>query len=225
MMKKILFPIWAVLLIFAFAPCAKAQEKQSFNGVPADVYYLMPHFSDGVVYLRGQRPLQGKMNICAVDNTLRYLDQQGQELTATQDQDIVKVRIDSVLFLRSQNIFYRLYPLSGAMGVALRRDVQILRDVKEGAYGSMSQTTSVQSFGTIYSDGALHNLESGKVYPYTAKDLIYIYTEETIYPLTRKSLRKLFPARKDEIDAWFKTGHNLPETAEEALAFLSHWTD
>lgn len=214
--------VFALLLL---AASAMAQEKKAPNGISAEVYYLMPQFSEGTVYLRGQRPLQGKMNICAVDNTLRFIGPDGEELSATEDGDIVKVRIDSVMFLRDHDIFYRLYPLSSEMGVALQREVRIFWDAKEGAYGSVSQTSSIQQYGIIHSDGSTHALSGLKEYPYSVSEIPSIYKEGAIYPITRKNLRKLFPAHKDEIDAWFKAGNKLPETVSEALDFLSRWMD
>jgi hypothetical protein len=109
--------------------------------------------------------------------------------------------------------------------VAVRREVRILRDVKEGAYGTTSQTTSVQNYGTYYADGGVYNLDSDKEYPFTVSELVCVYKDDVVYPLTRKNLRKLFPARKDEIDAFFKSGAKLPETPAEALDFLARWAD
>ena len=214
-----------VFALLLFAASAVAQEKKTYYGVPADVFYLMPDFGQGTVYLRGQRPGRGRVNICAVDNTLRMLDDDGTELTVTQDEDILQVRIDSVMFLHFQKEYYRLYPLSGEMGVAVRREVRILSDTKEGAYGTTSQTTSVQEYGVIRGEGMIHNLQSDKEYPYTSSDIFSIYREGQVCPLTRKALRKLFPARKDEIDAFFKSGAELPETVPEALDFLARWAD
>ena len=183
----------------------------------------MPSFSQGVVYLRGQAPVRGKLNICAVDQTLRFLDDAGNELEAERVEDIVKVRIDTVTFLRSQNAYYRMFPISEDMGIAVRRDVRILRDAKQGGYGIVSQTTSVMEYGAIYSDGAGYKLNSDKEYPYTVSEQIYVYREDTVFQFARNGLRKCFPDRKDEIDAWFKEGHPLPATVAEAQAFLSRW--
>ena len=65
------------LLLMAALTGIRAQENVP-KGVPDDVYYLMPSFAQGMVYLRGQGPAQGKLNICAVDNTLRFIDDNGQ---------------------------------------------------------------------------------------------------------------------------------------------------
>ena len=214
-----------LLLLAAGLPWALQAQSSAPKWMPDSVYYLMPRFDQGYVFLRGKMPAQGKMNICAVDNTLRFIGPDGEELSATEDGDIVKVRIDSVMFLRDHDIFYRLYPLSSEMGVALQREVRIFWDAKEGAYGSVSQTSSIQQYGIIHSDGSTHTLSGLKEYPYSVSETLSIYKEGTIYPITRKNLRKLFPAHKDEIDAWFKAGNKLPETVAEALDFLTRWMD
>ena len=213
----------AAILLLSLGMAAAAQGQATTQGVPREIYYLMPSFSQGVVYLRGQAPARGKLNICAVDQTLRFLDDAGNELEAERVEDIVKVRIDTVTFLRSQNAYYRMFPISEDMGIAVRRDVRILRDAKQGGYGIVSQTTSVMEYGAIYSDGAGYKLNSDKEYPYNVSEQIYIYREDAVFPFTRKGLRKCFPDRKDEIDAWFKEGHPLPATVAEAQVFLSRW--
>ena len=60
---------------------------------------------------------------------------------------------------------------------------------------------------------------------FTVSELVCVYKDDVVYPLTRKNLRKLFPTRKDEIDAFFKSGEKLPETVPGALDFLSRWAD
>lgn len=223
-MKRIIFLIGLMTVLqTCLGLAAAAQERATIQGVPREIYYLMPSFSQGVVYLRGQAPARGKLNICAVDQTLRFLDDAGNELEAERVEDIVKVRIDTVTFLRSQNAYFRMFPMSEDMGIAVRRDVRILRDAKQGGYGIVSQTTSVMEYGAIYSDGAGYKLNSDREYPYTVSEQIYVYREDTVFPFTRKGLRKCFPDRKAEIDAWFKEGHPLPATVAEAKAFLSRW--
>ena len=221
-MKRIglIFASVATLLLAGW-PSA-AQEKK-ISGVPVGVYYLMPDFGDGMVYLKGQRPAQGKMNICAVDNTLRFLEKDGKEVSAGRNDDIIMVRIGDVTFLQDTGIFYRLYPVSGDVGVALRRNVTIMTDVKEGAYGTQSHSSSITEYQYYYADGVTYELNKDKEYPYTVSEMVFMYKGNEILPLSKRNLRKLFPERKAEIDAWFKEKHSLPDTIEEAQAFLSRW--
>ncbi len=192
--------------------------------IPDEVFYLMPAFSDGYVYFRGQAPAQGKLNICAVDNSLRFLDGGGTELEAANPDNILRVKIDTVWFLRSRDVFYRMYPVSPDLGVALKRAVTILRDVKEGAYGMKDQISSIRQYSSLYTEGGVLMLNSGKPCPYDVTETLYLYKGEGVYPFTKKTLKKLFPARKEEIEAYFKAGGSLPGSADEAAAFLASWS-
>lgn len=209
-------------LLICLSMTAWAQEPES-QGIPADVFYLMPSFSQGMIYFRGQSPAQGRLNICAVDNTLRYLDNDGKELAASSADNIVRVQIGDASFLLHQNVFYRMYPLSGEIGVALRRDVRILRDAKQGAYGTTSMTSAITEYGALYSDGVMYDLAKDKDYPYQVSETLFLYRGEDILPLTKNNLKKLFPEKKSEIDAWLKSGHSLPSKVDDALSLLALW--
>ncbi len=213
-----------LLLLAAGLPVALLAQSSAPKWMPDSVYYLLPRFGQGYVFLRGQMPAQGKMNICAVDNTLRFLDDNGTELSSGEEH-ILKVVIDTVSFLRYQDVFYRQYPVKADVGVALRRKVQIIRDKKEAAYGGTSQTSSTKQYNTLYADGVSYNLNDGKEYPFEITETIYIYKGDGVFPLTKKSLRKIFASRKADVDAWFQAGHAMPRTVEKTLEMLAQWAE
>ncbi|MBR6883024.1 MAG: hypothetical protein IKN06_08675 [Bacteroidales bacterium] len=217
-MKKILF---AACLLGSLV-AAGAQEKKS-GSMPPEDYYLMPSFGKGMVYFSGQAPAQGELNICAVDNTLRFKDENGKELVATNEETVVKVQIDTVVFLRYHDVYYRMYPVTGDVGVALRRNVLIETDAKTGAYGGVSRTSSIREYGTLYTEGMAYKLDGSKEYPYSVNEVLYLYKGNKVLLLSKKNLRKLFPDRKAEIDAFFKSGGSMPRTLSEAMDFLSRW--
>ena len=217
--NKLLFPL---CLMLAMQWVAAAQNSDHGN-IPDDVYYLMPSFGEGTVYFRGQAPAQGQLNICALDNTLRFIDPEGKELAANNPENILRVQIDTVVFIYNKEVFYRQYPVSWDSGVALRRNVRIMTDAKPAAYGGTSMTSSVREYSSVYADGITHKLEGRTDYPYDVQDRVYIYKGDTIYPLNKKNLKKLYPEKKDEIEAWFKAGNSVPDTVEEAKALLTRW--
>lgn len=216
-MKRIL----QTILALAMTAATLAQEPGT-RRIPDEVFYLMPSFGQGMVYLRGQGPAQGELNICAVDNTLRYIDG-GTELAAASQDNILKVQIDTVTFIRHQGAFVRLYPVSGDAGIAVRREVRILKGARQGAYGSTSQTSSIKEYGTLYTEGAAVELNKERGNPYSVSETFFIYKGDTVLLPTRNNLRKLFPERKDEVDAWFKSNRSFPDTISEASALLSLW--
>ena len=213
----------ACLLLFGM-PWAAAAQDDTTQDIPEDVYYLMPSFGKGMVYFKGRGPAQGTLNICAVDNSLRFLDDAGREVVADPDNSITKVLIDNVFFMQDNGLFLRMYPVSADMGVALWRDVTILKDQKRGAYGTESRTNSITEYGTLYTEGRAIRLEEAKKYPYNVSESLFLYKGDNVVPLTKKNLRKFFPEKKDEIDAMFKTASSLPDHVDELLELLDRWT-
>ena len=189
---------------------ARAQGSDT-AGIPEDVFYLMPSFGEGSVYFSDKSPAHGRLNICAVDNSLRFIDDSGQELSVSDIGNVRHVIIDGVMFIRNNGAFYRVYPLAPDLGIALRRAVRIKYDGKPGAYGSVDYTSSITEYGTIYgSDGTTYNLNK--------------YRGNSVVVFNEKNLKKSFPGKKDEIDLYFKSG-KAPKTAEEALELLEGWNE
>ena len=206
-----------LLLILLFAGLS-AFGQEAKGDIPADVFYLLPEFRQGMVYFSDQGPAQGNLNICAVDQTLRFMDKD-QELSSKAD-NINRVVVDDIVFVRVDGAFYRLYPITDDLTLACRRDVEILRDVKTGAYGIQSRTSSIREVGSLQSDGMMYTLQSSKSYPYNVKESCYLYVAGNVTPVNKRTIRKLFPARKDDLDVWLKN-HALPKTLDDTRAFLA----
>lgn len=224
MMKKLLSVLLALAVAFpVFAQDPEPQNEEYIGGIPARVFYIMPSFADGMVYFYSQSPAQGKLNICAVDNTLRFLDKDGKELEATSDQGILKVRIDTVWFIKSDDFFYHMYPVTPEVGIALRREVRIIRDAKEGAYGMVSQTSAIKEINKIYADGFTVDLNKDKKYPYEISETLCLYKWNAVVPFNKKSLKKLFPAKKEQIDQYFSSHKSVPGTLDKALELVAEF--
>ena len=225
-MKKRL-SIFLGVLFFLTGLCthAGAQVKAQHFGIPDEVYYLMPSFGEGTAYLRGQAPATGKMNICAVDNTLRYLNKSGEEMSSGNTDNIVKVRIDSVLFLRYDKVFYRLYPHTNEVGIACRRIVNVIKDAKDGSYGTATRGGTSSVGGAAYSDGNAYRLDHETIYPYDVTERLYIFVRDAVLPFNKKNLAKAFPRKQEEIKAWFKSHHSTPDKVDDALALIALFAD
>ena len=202
-------------------PAAAAAQDESKGDLTPEIYYLMPDFGQGMIWFSNQGPAEGKLNICAEDNTLRYLDKDGKEVVAASIDNVVKVQIDTAVFIRSEGAFYRIYPVSDEMAVAVRRDLDIQRDAQRGAYGSYSRTSSIREYSTLYADGVTYQLEKSKKYPFTVSETCFLYTGGKIVSFSKRTLRKYFPQRKDDIDVYLKSGKSLPEDLSDIQAFLT----
>ena len=216
---RIEFDILLIAVLLGCIPTVAAAQEET-QGVTAEIYYLMPDFGQGMIWFSNQGPAEGKLNICAEDNSLRYLDKNGQEVVAASIDNVVKVQIDTAVFIRNEGVFYRLYPVSSELGLLVRRDLDIQRDAQRSAYGGYSRTSSIREYSTLYADGVTYQLDKSKKYPFTVSETCFLYTGGKIVSFSKRTLRKLFPQRKDDIDAYLKSGKSLPEDLSEAQAFL-----
>ena len=217
---RIKFDILLIAVLLGCIPTVAAAQEET-QGVTAEIYYLMPDFGQGMIWFSNQGPAEGKLNICAEDNSLRYLDKNGQEVVAASIDNVVKVQIDTAVFIRNEGVFYRIYPVSNEMAVAVRRDLDIQRDAQRGAYGSYSRTSSIREYSTLYADGVTYQLDKSKKYPFTVSETCFLYTGGKIVSFSKRTLRKLFPQRKDDIDVYLKSGKSLPEDLSDIQAFLT----
>ena len=193
-------------------------------GIPADVFYLMPEMTQGTLRFK-DRFVNGKFNICAVDQTLRFLDEKGTELALDNDGDLLQVTFDDVMFLHADGAYYRLYPISDAAYVAVKRDVRVMTDTKASSYGMSSSTTAVQEVGLVQSDGHLVNFNDARQYPYKMTETAYLYRNGYIVRFNKKNCLKCFPVKKAEIEAWFSEHKKVDETdVQMILDLCEEWS-
>ena len=139
-------------------------SAQDSVGIPNDVFYLMPKMTQGTLLFRDKSPIPGQFNICAVDNTVRFMDK-GTELAMEDDDSMLEVVFNDVAFLHRDGTYYRLYPATDEAFIAVRRDVLIMNDAKMGSYGMESNTTAIQTIETINNPGRVLNLADMKEVP------------------------------------------------------------
>ncbi len=219
-MKK--FIVSAAAALFWAASALFAQDGE---GLTKEVFYLMPDMASGSVYFNDKAPAHGDLNICAVDNTVRFLDKDGQELAVEIDESMTRVVIDGVIFVPFEGVFLRLYPFGEDAGVAVRRNVLVLSDSKVASYGMESQTTAVTSIVGFSSDGKIYSLEEGIKVPYRMTETAYVYRNGTILSLSKRNLQRSFPEAKDKIEAYFSEHKKLDNSdPAKVIALVKEWT-
>ena len=198
-MKRIL------LALASLALSATILDAQVNVGIPADVFYLMPEMTQGTLRFQ-DRFVNGKFNICAVDQTLRFLNEKGEELALEDASQLLQVNFGDLMFVHADNVFYRLYPVSDAAYVAVKRDVTVMTDTRRASYGMDSQTTAVQEVGVLDAGGHVVSFNDARQYPYKMTETAYLYRNGRIVRFNKKNCLKCFPQKKAEIEAWF-AGH------------------
>ena len=213
--------IW-ILLVFLVLSLPRL-DAQVNAGIPADVFYLMPEMTQGTLRFQ-DRFVNGKFNICAVDQTLRFLDEKGNEMALDNDGDLLQVNFGDVMFLHAEGAYYRLYPVSDAAYVAVKRDVRVMTDTKASSYGMSSSTTAVQEVGLVQADGHIVNFSDARQYPYKMTETAYLYQNGRLVRFNKKNCLKCFPFKKAEIEAWFAEHKKFDDTdVQTILALCEEW--
>ena len=221
MKKTLLIGLFALMGL-----CANLHAQDAVQGVPANVFYLMPQMGQGTVTLKGKGGINGKYNICAIDNTVRFKDKNGTELALEDDGSLMQVIIEGVTFVPVNGVFYRLEKLNDDIRLAIRRDVNLMTDSKVASYGMESNTTAVQDIMGINSDGRTLTFDEVKDIPYRMVEEASLYRNSEIIPVNKKNCIKCFPEKKAEIEAWFKEHKKIDSTDVKAVkALCEQWAE
>lgn len=208
------------LLLISFLIIGAGLVSAQENGIPKDVFYLMPEFQKGSIIYNGKAPSTGTMNICAVDNSVRFIDNSGQEMVATIDNSVLRVVIGDVTFEKNGILFMRLIPVNDEVSVAVKRDILIMNDSKVGGYGMASQTTSITEYSSINTEGRIYRLDEVREFPYRMTESATLFYKGSFLQPNKKSFQKCFPDKKDEIEAYFKSNGKLSAENIEAITEL-----
>lgn len=199
-------------------------SAQDTVGIPNEVFYLMPKMTQGTLLFRDKSPIPGQFNICAVDNTVRFMDK-GTELAMEDDDSMLEIVFNDVAFLHRDGTYYRLYPMTDEAFVAVRRDVLIMNDAKMGSYGMESNTTAIQTIETVSAPGRILNLSDMKEVPYRMTETAALYRKGSIISLNKRNLVRCFPDKKAEIEAWFDANKKIdPTDVPAVLALCKQWS-
>lgn len=215
-----------ILSLFAALLCGSAilSAQEGNGGLPKDVFYLLPDMAQGSVGFLGKAPATGKFNICAVDNTIRYKDKDGQELMVEITNDMTSVVIGGVTFVPVDGVFYRLYPITGDVSVAVKREVLLMTDSKTSGYGMESQTTAVSNYSGLQGESRFYQFEDSRDIPYRMTETAFLYRNDSVLTLAKRSFQRCFPGAKDAIDAWFSEHKKMDATkVEEIIALCREW--
>lgn len=197
-MKRFLVLMLLCLPLFGMAQNSNMQAKFEAS-LPDSVKYVLPAFKNGrVVYKNGEFS-PGVFNISTLDQSLRFM-QDGQELSVADIDEVDRVSIGGMLFLRQQNGFFGIVDQAGDVCLCVERRI-VFDDTKSGAYGRRSSTTNIKEMQSLHSEQGVDFDLSGEV-RYTVRERALLYRDGKVYSPGKRQFMRLFPDKKDQIEAW-----------------------
>ncbi len=173
--------------------------------------YVLPEFKQGTVIFADKSMSSGLLNISPIDQSVYCIDSQ-DTLYVTGNPDIISVSADRRSFFKWKDAFVELVISDGGVGVGIIRVTSKVSNVKMGAYGMSSSTSSIQSYSVDASTGTLRSLIIDDPRNYSHKVTPCLFKSGKFFPVSKKSFEKLFPDKKEFIESvWAERGINIAD--------------
>ena len=184
------------------------------------VKYVLPEFTAGTVIFNDKGYSNGAVNIHALTQKVHFIDENG-DIREIDDNSNVKIVIAKKRnFLNCSYGFIEMYESAGEVTVGELRQVNIISEVKTGAYGSKSESTAIQSVGFVTDNGMKTDLNVNTRVPYIYRKVPYLIRKGSVIPANRKTFTKSFPHKKDFIEQYLKENKVDFENVEQVREFF-----
>lgn len=167
------------------------------------VKYVLPDFAAGMVIFNNGEQSNGALNINTIDQKVHFIDPSGKILVLSNNDQVSRVFIKGRSFINSRYGYVEVYETAGDIFMGEVRRVGFISEDKTGAFGSKSQTTSIQTINSVQTSGGyMVDFEKQKNSPYTYKKIPYLCRKGLFQTVTKKTLQKCFPEKKEDIEQY-----------------------
>lgn len=195
------FLILLALCISVAASFGQTSQQEFEAGVPDSLKYVLPQFAPGQVVYKDGTYSAGKFNISTIDQSIRFIDRDGSEKALVDGSNVDRVTIGGVLFLKNLDFFVGIDRAVGPVYLCVCRKMKF-DESKAGAFGQKSETTNIKEINTVTANGILYKL--GQDAAYEIVEIPYLLKGKNVYPITRSTLFRAFPDKKEFIKTYLK---------------------
>lgn len=219
----------SIIAFFAFATVSFAQID-GFEGkakaimateeaIPDSLIYALPEYKSGRIAYNSGTFSNGLLNISNIDQSICYKDENGKIFHINNNNDVKYVTVGGKIFFRYAGMYVKVKEVSED-GLASAAQITIFSDVKTGAYGMKSETSSISSYSGFYSNGQVYDLSTAIKFPYKYKIIPFLYQGSKFYPVTKRNLLKFYPAYKEQIEEYVKGNKGDFDSYEKISVFF-----
>lgn len=187
-----------ITLLFCFLIISNlmiAQTKKDSTLITSR--FLLPQFTDGIVLMKDGTSYGAKLNYDGASDQIQFLDVDNKILFIGEPDKVNNVKIGNRTFIYRKNYFMEML-ISGPVSLYSRAHLQKLV-LKNGAYGSSTATSSIQSLSSMrIGDGGTTQLTANENAVYDKEIYFYLVIKEKMKVIiNEKELLKCFPSKKD----------------------------
>lgn len=176
---------------------AEAQEN-----IPLDsLRFVLPEFCQGTVRFADNQLRGGMLNISPIDQAVYSLSDGKDTLYVAEHPEITSVSVAGKFFVGWSGRLVEVIASDDDKGVGILRTTTKINNVKTGAYGGVSSTSSSRSYSIDAISGSYSSLIIDDPRNYVYSKTTYLLNKGKFIPVSKKSFEKLFPGQKDYIES------------------------
>ena len=169
------------------------------------VKYVVPDFVTGTIVFDNGEQYVGPINIYTLSQNIHYKNEDGQVMELTNNMDVSSVYIKGRTYLNSRFGYLEVLEAYGDIFMGEVKSVNLIAQAKEGAMGTTSMTTSIQTIDVIDGrHGGILDITPDKKIPYSYKKIPYVYKKGSFQKATKKFFLKNFGDKKGFIENYLQ---------------------
>ncbi len=185
------------------------------------VKFVVPEFQSGIITFQDGSYSRGPVNISTIEQRVYFIATNGEKQVLTNEDQVSRVSIKGRTFIKSKYGYVELLATEGDIALGAVRRVSFFETEKKGAYGMVSQTTSVTTIGSLQQNGTMYTLGIDQNTPFKYSVSPYLYKNSRIYLSNKKNFLKCFPDKKAEIEQYLKDNNVDFEKLEDVEALFN----
>lgn len=212
-------------LIFSASLYAQSGEIKVIDGkvVEGALFkekaYMMPRFMDGKVKLTNGEIFEGVLNIHALTQSIRFINDKGDTLGLNDDSIVSTVSAGGYFFIKDKRFYVQMLNTDGNISLGLTRTINLGSEVLAGAYGGTNDVSSIQKINSHTSENKLQHIKNGSVLRFDYRENLYLVKDGKLYIPTKKNFVKFFPSKKQFVEEQFDSG-KISVSKEKELIVL-----
>ncbi len=237
MKQRFLFLVTLAVFAMAFtATNLYAQNKKGtvhavsrqdmLTKLPKDVAYWLSEFSMGRMVFNDGSSKEGLLNVCVVDNSVRFINDKSDTLVLFNSKDVERIFINDSLLVQKEDRFYREVACYGSVILAEQRIFNFSEPEVEASSSmgglpptSMAKKTNMQ----LVDNDRVYEFEAD--IPWNLSISYVLIDGDKIYNAKRSSFEKIFADKKDFIRTFVKSNKTDFDSKEDVISLFWYCTE
>jgi len=207
--KKFLLPVFVMLLFnskdYAQTNHWTVKAGESIAASLGDsIIYHYPEFTGGVVHLKNGTLSHASLNFNLVTGEMQFITPSKDTLAIANESSIDHITIQNDTFYFDK-FFIQL--IHGNTDAKLGK-IEIIKQTnveKQGAYGQMNSTGSIDAIDSYYSSGQMYKLAESTTVTMRKSIILFIGDKNNHFlPANKKNISKLFGKKNSTVESFIK---------------------